>query len=110
MTRKEAKARLRLVRAALERIDELSGEEWTSPALVDPVRRLYEQRADRLAERVDSDRNGGSLAGGYARLRRAAIEAERQALARLGPCGEVSAGAAREIERELDLEEVRLRD
>jgi monovalent cation/hydrogen antiporter len=111
MTRDEAEARLRLVRAALDRLDELDvDEEWASPAVVAPVRRLYEQRADRLGERLQSGRDGSSVVVGYERLRRAAIEAERDELARLGREGELSAVAARRIERELDLEEVRLRE
>jgi hypothetical protein len=60
-------------------------------------------------ERLEPSRHGPSFAGGYERLRRAAIGAERDELARLGCSGEVSATAARRIERKLDLEEVRLR-
>jgi monovalent cation/hydrogen antiporter len=109
MTRGDAQVRLLLVRAALERLDELAGEEWASPGLVESVRQLYEQRAERLAQRAEPDRQDGALAGDYGRLRREVIAAEREALTGLGRRGELSAAAARRIERELDLEEVRLR-
>ncbi len=109
MTGEEVRARLNLARAALARLNELVDEEWVPPGLVDEVRGVYEQRAERLAQRTEPERQGGAPAGAYGRLRRAAIAAERNALTRLGRDGELSAGTARRIERELDLEEVRLR-
>jgi monovalent cation/hydrogen antiporter len=109
MTAREARVRLHLARAALERLDELADEEWASPGLVESVRRLYEQRAERLAERLEPDRDEGATAGDYGRVRRDVIAHERAALARLGRRGELTAVESRRIERELDLEDVRLR-
>ncbi len=109
MTRQDAQLRLRLVHAALERLDELADEEWAEPSTVEGIRELYERRAERLAERAEPERQGGAVGGDYGRVRREVIAAERAALTELGRGGELSAAAARQIERELDLEEVRVR-
>ncbi len=108
MTRQDAQVRLRLVHAALARLEELADEDWVSPGVVEGVRQFYEQRAERLAQRAEPERQDGG-GGDYGRLRREVIAAERAALAELGRGGELSAAAARQIERELDHEEVRLR-
>jgi Na+/H+ antiporter len=108
MTRSEAQVRLRLVRSALERLDDLRDEDWVTPEYLDSVRQLYEQRADRLSVRAHPDREDGATPGDYTRLRREAIAAERKTLAELGRRGDLTAAAVRQIEHELDLEEVRL--
>jgi Na+/H+ antiporter len=108
MSRGEAQVRLRLVRAALDRLDELRDESWASSELVDSLRQRYEERGDRLAVRVEPDRVGGTAQDDYARLRREVIAAEREMLARLTQEADLTAAAARQIEHELDLEEVRL--
>jgi monovalent cation/hydrogen antiporter len=105
----EAKARLQLVRAALHRLDELRDEEWAAPELVDVTRQIYEQRADRLGARVEPDREDGGSGGDYTRLRHELIIAQRRMLTELSRAGDLSASEARQIERELDLEEVRRR-
>jgi Na+/H+ antiporter len=108
MGRGEARARLRLVRAALDRLDELRDEDWASAELVDSLRQRYEQRGDRLSMRVEPERVEGTTQDDYARLRREVIAAEREMLTRLTREGDLTTAAARQIEQELDLEEVRL--
>jgi monovalent cation/hydrogen antiporter len=105
----EAEARLRLVRVAIERLDELYEEDWAPPEFVAAVRQLYEQREERLRGRVDPERETEWDEGSYPRLRGEVIAAQRRLLAELGHRGELSVAAARKIERELDLEEVRIR-
>jgi CPA1 family monovalent cation:H+ antiporter len=89
----DLEARVDIVRAALARLDELGIPEEH------PVRRLYEGRLERSLRPDES----------HADLRREALAAERAELARLEREGEVGFAAARELERQLDLEETGLR-
>ena len=99
-------ARIRVTEAALERLRELAEEEWAQPAVARGLERLYESRLERLSSRREQD---GDLADVHLRLRRELLAAEREELQRLEREGEVGYGAAREIERQLDLEESGLR-
>jgi monovalent cation/hydrogen antiporter len=99
------RARRRLTEAALDRLRELEGETDDEESL-DGLRHLYENRLDRLDSRLDA---GPDRAEAHLRLRREAIAAERRALAQLESDGEIDFGAARRIERQLDLEESGLR-
>jgi Na+/H+ antiporter len=107
----EVKARLVIARAALDRVDELEGEEWTRDGTVERVRRLYEFRRRRFKIRAGKieDEDGieeGSLA--YQRLMHEIYAAQRRELLRLRNQREISAEVMRRVERELDLEEQRL--
>jgi Na+/H+ antiporter len=107
----EVKARLVIARAALDRVDELEGEEWTRDGTVERVRRLYEFRRRRFKIRAGKieDEDGieeGSLA--YQRLMHEIYAAQRRELLRLRTQREISAEVMRRVERELDLEEQRL--
>ena len=107
----ELRARLVIARAALERVDELEGEEWTREGTVGRVRQLYEFRQRRFKIRAGKieDEDGleeGSLA--YQRLMHEVYAAQRGALVRLRNEREISSEVMRRVERELDLEESRL--
>jgi CPA1 family monovalent cation:H+ antiporter len=106
----EVQARLRAAAAALERLEELAGEDWTRDDTVDRVRRLYEYRQRRFSARRDGDDSDGiedrSLA--YQRLSRELYDAQRHALVDLRNRGEISNEVMTRIERELDLEDSRL--
>jgi CPA1 family monovalent cation:H+ antiporter len=107
----EIRARLVIARAALERVDELEGEEWTRDGTVERVRALYEFRQRRFKARAGKieDTDGieeGSLA--YQRMMHQIYAAQRQELVRLRNTREISAEVMRRVERELDLEESRL--
>jgi monovalent cation/hydrogen antiporter len=107
----ELKARLVIARAALERVEDLEGEEWTQDATIDRVRGLYEYRQRRFRVRAGKieDEDGieeRSLA--YQRLMHEIYAAQREALVRLRNEHEISAEVMRRVERELDLEESRL--
>jgi CPA1 family monovalent cation:H+ antiporter len=108
MSGAEARARLRLAQAALERLDALAAEDWVAPEFVDPVRALYEQRLGRFEARLERDGGGDHGAGDYRRLQRELIDAQRRALSELAAEGRVSTNVERRIERELDLEQARV--
>ena len=109
----ELKARLMIARAALDRVEELEGEEWTRDETVERVRALYQFRKRRFAARAgkldDVDSDGieeRSLA--YQRLMHEIYASQRSALVALRNERRISAEVMRRVERELDLEESRL--
>jgi monovalent cation/hydrogen antiporter len=107
----EIRARLVIARAALDRVDELEGEEWTRDGTVERVRSLYEFRQRRFKIRAGKieDMDGieeGSIA--YQRLMHEIYAAQRRELVRLRNSRAISADVMRRVERELDLEESRL--
>jgi Na+/H+ antiporter len=107
----ELKARLVIARAALDRVDELEGEEWTRDETIERVRALYNFRRRRFKARAGMlDGSDGieerSLA--YQRLMHEIYAAQRSELVRLRNSRRISADVMRRVERELDLEESRL--
>ena len=107
----ELRARLVIARAALDRVDELEGEDWTRDGTVERVRALYRFRQRRFKARAGKieDTDGieeGSLA--YQRMMHEIYAAQRRELVRLRNAREISAEVMRRVEHELDLEESRL--
>jgi monovalent cation/hydrogen antiporter len=107
----EIRARLVIARAALERVDELEGEEWTRDGTIERVRALYEFRQRRFKARAGKieDTDGieeGSIA--YQRMMHEIYAVQRRELVRLRNSRAISADVMRRVERELDLEESRL--
>jgi CPA1 family monovalent cation:H+ antiporter len=109
----ELKARLVIARAALSRVDELEGEDWTQDDTVERVRALYNFRQRRFKARAgkldDPDADGiedRSLA--YQRLMHEIYAVQRTELVRLRNERRISSDVMRRVERELDLEEERL--
>ena len=107
----EIKARLVIAKAALDRVDELEGEEWTRDGTVERVRNLYRYRKRRFAIRAGKleDEDGveeGSLA--YQRMMHEIYAVQRAELVRLRNERTISGEVMRRVERELDLEEQRL--
>ena len=104
------RARILSAQAAIVRIDDLGGEEWVRDDTAARMRGLYEFRLRRFEARLDEEDDGileeRSLA--FQRLRREALEAERAELLRLRSAGEISEEVMRQLERDLDLEDVRL--
>ena len=107
----EAKARLKAAKRAIERLDELSVEEWTRDDTIERMRALYEYRTRRFRARLD----GGAEADDfedrslqYQRVRREALEAERSALIAMRNAGLISEETMHRVERDLDLEDSRL--
>jgi CPA1 family monovalent cation:H+ antiporter len=107
----EDMARLLASRAALERLDELAGEPWVRPDTLQRMRGAYEWRARRFEARLSTDDDDGGIEEGsiaYQRLRREILEAERAEIIRLRNQSRINDDVMRRVERDLDLEDVRL--
>jgi CPA1 family monovalent cation:H+ antiporter len=106
----ELKARLYATKAALARLDELAGEEWTRDDTIDRMRGAYEYRKRRLAARAGKIEDEGfeDRSVAYQTLVREVLEAQRAAVVRLRNEGTISNDMMHRIERELDLEDERL--
>jgi CPA1 family monovalent cation:H+ antiporter len=113
--REDLLARRRATDAALARLDELGGMEWTRDDTVERMRAMYTYRNRRLAAR-DGDRDGDgepeedyeSRSYRYQKMVREVIEAQLAAIVDLRNRGEISNDVMHRIERELDLERERL--
>jgi monovalent cation/hydrogen antiporter len=106
----EWRGRQRLLEAAARRLDELYRVWPTHHPLLDQLRETYQHRSGHVGRRLDpatSDREDRELLE-HREIRRAVIDAERDALLRLRAEGDVSDELLRELERELDLEERRM--
>lgn len=105
--RREINARLASIDAALARLDTLEGA-VSAPETVSALRRRNE---DRRAYFVAACRDvaHGDLSNAAAALQLQFLEAERQSIASMYYRGEINDEARRRIERELDLEDSRIR-
>jgi monovalent cation/hydrogen antiporter len=106
----EALARLEAAQAALDRLDELEEE----GAAEEPLRRLRELYRNRFAVCVailggDLPEDGRSELREYGAMRRELITVERASLLGLRNAGSVRQEIVRKVERDLDLEEARIR-
>jgi monovalent cation/hydrogen antiporter len=108
--REEVTARLRTAEAALERLDELAGEEWVQEGTVERTRNLFDYRRRRFGARADGSDSDGyeDRSAAYRRLLSELLAAERDELLALRNEGEISDDVRRRVERDLDLEESRL--
>ena len=108
--REELRARLAATHAAIDRLDQLAGADWTRDDTVERLHGLYEFRRRRLKARggylEDDGTEDRSLA--YQRLVRELLQAQREAIVRLRNQGAISNEVMHRIERELDLEDSRL--
>ncbi|HYW24621.1 MAG TPA: Na+/H+ antiporter [Terriglobales bacterium] len=126
----ELEARTRTIDAALERLELLADEDWTRPEGVTYMRHYYGKRrksVDVRFGRLDHDHSpdghhheDGEVDGedhvaahratqdGWRRLRQELIATERSTLVRLRNAGTIGDEVLHRVERDLDLEEVRL--
>jgi CPA1 family monovalent cation:H+ antiporter len=105
--RKEISARLASIDAALAHLDTLEGA-VSAPETVAALRRRHEdRRAYFVAACQDLATGDGASASSALQLQ--FLEAERSAIADIYARGEIDDDARRRIERELDLEDARLR-
>jgi CPA1 family monovalent cation:H+ antiporter len=105
-----AEARVRITHSALERLEDLAAD-GAPEHVVARLRERYELRVERLETRLGEDpetQHDTDVAVG-ARLLAELIEAEREDLRRMRRGRSYPAETLREIERELDLDESRLR-
>jgi CPA1 family monovalent cation:H+ antiporter len=105
--KREISARLASIDAALARLDKLEG----AVAAPDTVAALRRRNQDRRAYYVAAcqDLVRGDVSNAAAALQLQFVDAERASIADLYHRGEISDGARRRIERELDLEDSRIR-
>jgi CPA1 family monovalent cation:H+ antiporter len=106
--RREVAARVKSIDAALARLDELEDE---TAATAETAAALRRRHGDRRAYFVAAcqDISEGTVALSATALQLRFVEAERQSIADLYCRGEIDDEARRRIERELDLEDSRLR-
>jgi Na+/H+ antiporter len=106
----EATVRLATAQAALDRIEELEGTVGGSEAL-DRLRDLYRARFAQCVAALDGSGPGGdgSPLRRYGDLRRDLIGIERRTLLELRGADEAPPDVLRRVQRDLDLEEARLR-
>jgi Na+/H+ antiporter len=106
----EAHARMRAAEAAVQRIEELAGQWPGHLELIDTLRARYEHRS-RDIERHHSDGPADETERElfeHRLIRSAVIDAEREALVRLKETGAVRDDVFRRVERDLDVEELRM--
>jgi Na+/H+ antiporter len=101
-------ARADLARAALARLDDLTGEQLAPEEALADARAYYDARLRRAEAFFENDRSPTDQLEGYRRVRAEAIAAERAALADLTQRGRLPDSVVRALERELDLDEARL--
>lgn len=108
--REELKARLYATQAALVRIEELGGEDWTRDDTIERMRGAYEYRRRRLKARAGKIEDDGfeDRSSQYQSIVREVLEAQRAEIVRLRNAGTISNDVMHRIERELDLEDERL--
>lgn len=109
----EAVARMEAAQAALDRLDEMEGEERASEPQLKRLRDLYRGRF-RMCQAVLGGGDPETAAreqriADYGELRRELIGVEREELLNLRGNGRLRPPTQRQIERDLDLEEARIR-
>jgi CPA1 family monovalent cation:H+ antiporter len=107
----ELRARRTVTEAALARIDQLAGQWPTHLPLINALRAQYDHRASHLGDPpagADGETPADQELLEHHLIRRAVIDAERHAVLNLRERGEIDDAAWRDIERELDLEELRM--
>jgi CPA1 family monovalent cation:H+ antiporter len=105
----ESHARQDLIQQALRRIETLATEWPTHQPLIDQLRTSYQHRAEheeQLHEAPSTEAEQELVE--HRAIRRAVIDAQREALLTMRDRGVIDDDTVRAIERELDLEEVRM--
>jgi CPA1 family monovalent cation:H+ antiporter len=105
----ELQARRELVDEALRRIDALYAQWPGHRPLLDALRATYRHRAEHIEQldQVPQSEAEQELVE-HRQIRRAVIDAQREAVLRMRDRGAIDDDVLRSIERELDLEEVRM--
>jgi CPA1 family monovalent cation:H+ antiporter len=110
--KEHAQAHLEAARAALARLDELSGEDWIPEEYLTHMRSIYEKKVKAYGTVADgadvAELLDGTRLMDKRRLRQEVLDAERSTVIQLRDKGRIDDEVLREVERELDLEEQRL--
>ena len=108
-SREEATARAAATEAAIARIDQLEREWPTHRPLIDQLRSMYDHRAEHLpGSRDAADAGLDQELVEHKLIREAVIGAEREAIIVLRDRGVIHDEVLRRLERDLDLEELRM--
>ena len=112
LEREENIARKRAAQSALDRLEELTGEDWVREDTAERIAGLYRYRHRRFSARFAED-DGDMVeieerSENYQRLSRELLEAQRATVIEMRNAGEINDEVLRAIERELDLEDSRL--
>jgi CPA1 family monovalent cation:H+ antiporter len=107
--KEETHGRIQVAEAALQRLEELTDENWVREDTTERVRGLYNYRRNRFASRFDGDPDGvEERSAAYQRLMVELLDAQRQRLVKMRDDGSIGDEVMHRIERDLDLEESRL--
>jgi Na+/H+ antiporter len=108
--REDAKARIKASEAALARLEELEQEGWVREDTAERTRGQYRFRTSRFRARYEGVDEDGveERSQQYQRLRRELLEAERQAVLRLRNDGIITEDVMQRVQRDIDLEDLRL--
>jgi Na+/H+ antiporter len=115
--RDELRARTAAAEAAVARIEQLADEWPTHLPLIDALRAQYENRASHLGEHAAAGANSDGAAHDDAaeqelvehhQIRRSVIDSERAAILAMRDRGTINDESWRRVERDLDLEELRM--
>ena len=106
--REERTARSVAAEAALARLDALETEWPDHRPLVDQLRTIYTHRTEHLPSDTDAIEELDQELVEHTRIRRAVIDAERDAILDLRDRGVISDEVLRLLQRDLDLEELRM--
>jgi monovalent cation/hydrogen antiporter len=104
----EHKARRQGIRAAIDRLDQLTSERKLSEDIVQTLRARHRDRLKRIEHRSDGNDGHRKLTELHDEIEVVLIAAERRHINELYRSGELKDEARRRIERELDLREVDL--
>ena len=107
----ELQARLKATRSALTRLDGICDDENIPEQSRQRLRDLYEERIRRYQAGLDAGQVTEEYAersAAWSHWRRELFAAEREAVLSMRDAGEINVGVMRRIERDLDLEELRL--
>jgi CPA1 family monovalent cation:H+ antiporter len=106
----ENQARFAASQAALERLDALAPEAGVPPYVVEHLRVQYTHQADRYLARFDPHDDGAreTYIAAVHRLKRELVRAQREVVVKLRNREAISDDVLRRIQRDLDLEELRL--
>jgi CPA1 family monovalent cation:H+ antiporter len=105
----ESHARQELIEQALERIDVLEKKFPDHKPLIDQLRSSYQHRAEHEEQMHEAPSNEAEQElVEHRQIRRDVIDAQREALSAMRDRGAIDDDALRNIERELDLEEIRM--
>jgi CPA1 family monovalent cation:H+ antiporter len=108
--REDAKARIKAADAALARLEELAREDWVRDDTAERMRGFYNFRRNRFGARLDGNGDGEieTRSTDYQRLRRELLGAERDAIVDLRRAGVINDDVMHRLQRDLDLEDLRL--